>query len=418
MAKYNKTEKRLTARQVFTLPPRTSAYADGGGLYLQVTENSTRSWIFKYSLNHKRREMGLGKLSRVGLAEARAKLSEARSLIERGIDPIAAREQAFEQEAATRAIEEAKKVTFEQAAKRCFDARSAEWENRAHARQWLDTLVAYAFPIIGSLPVASVDRDLVLKVLEPVWTKVPVTASRVRGRIETVLSWAKARGLREGDNPARWRGHLDQLLPKPNKIRKVEHHPALPYAAVPAFMQDLRAREGIIETAFEFLILTAARTAEVVGARWSEIDLDKAIWIVPAERMKKRREHRVPLPPRAIEILQEMAKLRRNEFVFFGSNSALSRDPFRYIVKRMGYVDITTHGFRSCFRDWAGEKTNFPHRLAEAALAHTVGSDTERAYQRGDMLEKRREMMTAWGAFATSNPAKIGDNVVELRAVQ
>jgi integrase len=410
MAKYNKNEKRLSALQASKLPPRTSPYPDGGGLYLQVTTRNARSWLFKFSIDHRRREMGLGQLRNVSLAEARESRDAARKLLARGIDPIVARDQGIQREAEANAIEQAKKVTFEDAATRYIEAKRPEWRNIKHAEQWTDTLRDHAFPVFGSVPVQVVDLGLVLKALEPIWTRIPETASRTRGRIEAVLDWAKVHGYRDGENPARWRGHLALILAKRSKTQVVQHHSALPYTEICAFVHDLRTREGIAERALEFLILTAARTGEVLGATWDEFNLRKSVWTIPGERMKNGKEHQVPLSGPAVAVLERMSKITNGEHIFFGQSSgrSLSNMALLVLLRRMKRTDITSHGFRSTFRDWAAER-GYPDAVAEAALAHSVSDAVISAYRRTTFFELRKKMMDDWATFATSDPAHIAD---------
>jgi integrase len=405
-AKVSRTTGRLTALRV-QRAKAPGMYADGGGLYLQVSEGGA-SWIYRYMLNKRAREMGLGPLALFGLSEARAKALDARRLRHEGIDPIEARKA---QRMRAR-LDAAKTTTFGQCAEAYIKAHRAGWRNGKHAAQWEATLATYAGPIIGALPVQAIDTSLVHKVLEPIWATKPETASRLRGRIESILDWAKVRGYREGENPARWRGHMDKLLPPSSKVRKVEHHAALPYAELPGFLVALREHQGIVARALEFTILTAGRTGEVIGARWSEFDLLDKTWTVPAGRMKAGREHRVPLPTRALVILEEMQARRRADdgFVFPGGKPGqpLSNMAFLMLLRRMGRGDLTTHGFRSSFRDWVAERTNFPSEVAELALAHSVGNPVEAAYRRGDLFEKRRRLMDAWADFCTRAPPEQG----------
>lgn len=380
---------------------RPGKWAVGNGAYLQVAKvakRSTASWLFRYE----GRWMGLGSVQLISLAEAREKAREARRLRLDGIDPLehkrAKRRQA--------SLDAARGVTFKQAAERYIASHAAGWRNPKHKGQWKATLAIYAYPVFGDLEIADVDTGLVLKALEPIWAAKPETASRVRGRIEAVLDWAKARGRREGENPARWRGHLDKLLPARRKMRRVEHHAALSYTELPAFMAALRKREAIATRALEFAILTAARTGEVIGATWDEIDLGARLWTVPADRMKGRRQHRVPLSDRAIELLKALPREVESRFVFPGARKGrpLSNMAFLMMLRRMGREDLTAHGFRSTFRDWAAETTAYPNELVEMALAHVVSSKTEAAYRRGDMLDKRRRLMAEWAAFSASPP--------------
>lgn len=384
---------------------------DGGGLYLQVTESTNgtlhRSWLYRFNMSGRERQMGLGSLETVSLADARDKAVEARKLVKDGKDPITEKRAAR----AALALEAAKAMTFDQCREAYIQSHRAAWKNIKHASQWTSTLETYVSPIMGKAPVQSIDTALLMKVLEPIWATIPETAGRVRGRIEAVLDWAKARGFRDGENPARWRGHLDKLLPSRSKIRVVKHHAALPYVEVPAFMASLRMRDVVAARALEFAILTAARTGEVIGARWSEIDPAGEMWTVPGERMKAGRDHRVPLSDASLTILTAMEKIKTGEFIFPGERrSMLSNMALLMLLRRMNRADLTAHGFRATFRTWAGERTDFPREVIEAALAHIVGDETERAYQRGDLFEKRRQLMTAWAAYCDDGV------VVPLRA--
>ena len=400
---------RLTALGVSRLRS-PGMHADGGGLYLQVTAASTRSWIFRFALNGREREMGLGPVYDVSLAEARQKAEACRKLKRDGIDPIEAR-----RAERTRArLEAAKAITFKDAADAYVKAHKAGWRNAKHASQWDATLKTYVHPVFGSLPVQEIDVGLILKALEPIWTTKPETAGRVRGRIEAILDWASARGYRQGENPARWRGHLENLLPKRSKVREVEHHAALSYSEMGAFMAKLSEQNGVAARALEFLILTAARTGEVIGARWDEIDLDGKVWAVPADRMKGRKAHRVPLSAPAAAVLKRMVEIRQDDFVFPGGKAKkpLSNMSMLALLHRMGRDDLTAHGFRSTFRDWAAEHTTCPAELAEMALAHTVGNKVEAAYRRGDMFKKRRELMDDWANYCMIAQA---GKVVDIR---
>jgi integrase len=365
---------------------RRGLYADGGQLYLQVHSDGNRSWIFRYGAQGQRHH-GLGAVHTVTLAEAREKARERRKLLLEGVDPIAAKKA----RKAAAQLEAAKSITFAEAAQTYINDHHAAWKNPKNQQQWRNTLATYAYPVIGKLPVAMIDTDLVKRVLQPIWHEKPETASRVRMRIERVLGWATVHGYRSGDNPARWRGHLDHLLPAQGKIAPVKHHAALPYADVPAFIRELRERDGAAAEAFEFLVLTATRTGEVLGATWDELDLKAETWVVPASRMKSAREHRVPLSARAVEILKEQP--RDGERIFPFSNMA-----FLQLLKRMGR-DVTAHGFRSSFRDWAAETHEAARDTVEMALAHRVSDKTEAAYRRGDLLAKRRKLMDDWATF-------------------
>ncbi|MBR0795671.1 tyrosine-type recombinase/integrase [Bradyrhizobium jicamae] len=412
-----RTIGRLTALKVEKIK-EPGMYADGGGLYLRVTEESTKNWVYRFMLNGRPRWMGMGPLHTIGLADARNRAAACRRQRHDGIDPIEAR-RAGRQRAH---LDAAKAITFKECASRYIAAHRAGWRNAKHAAQWEATLATYAEPVIGALPVQAIDMTLVLKVIEPIWTTKPETAGRLRGRIESILDWARVRGYCEGENPARWRGHLDKVLPARSKVRKVEHHAALPYTALSSFLMGLRKHEGVAASALEFAILTAARTGETLGARWSEIDLLAKIWTIPAERMKAGRDHRVPLSARALSILGEMQAIRHADagdaFVFPGGKKGkpLSNMAFLMLLRRMSRYDLTAHGFRSSFRDWAAECMNFPAEVAEMALAHTVGSKVEAAYRRGDLFEKRRRLMVAWGTYCASPAKSPQSNVTPLRA--
>ena len=387
--------KRLTTLDVARLPG--GLHHDGDGLYLQVGGAGARSWIWRFTLNGKTRDLGLGSAKAIPLKRARELAAEARRLRAEGVDPVQRRR---EQRSAVQ-IRQAKSVTFKQCAESYIAAHEAGWRGAKHREQWSGSLSTDAYPAIGALPVASVDTALVMKVLEPIWTAKPETASRVRGRIESILDFAKARGFRDGENPARWRGHLDCLLPAKAKLAKIAHFAALPYAEIGAFMADLRRREGTSARCLEFTILTAARTGEAIGARWDEIDLQAQVWTVPAERKKGGKAHRKPLSPRVAEIIRERQARREGDYVFPGRSGGapLSHTSLPAMLHAMGGADVTTHGFRATFRTWAAERTNFPREVIEAALAHIVGDETERAYQRGDLFDKRRKLMAAWSQY-------------------
>jgi integrase len=409
LQKVARTTGRLTALKV-ARAKTPGMYADGGGLYLQVTERGA-SWILRYMLDKRAREMGLGPLALFGLSDARAKALDAGRLRHEGIDPIEARKA----ERMRARLAAAKAMTFGQCAENYIKAHRPGWRNGKHVAQWEATLARYAGPVIGALPVQAVDTSLVLKVLEPK----PDTASRLRGRIEAVLDWAKVRGYRSGDNPARWRGHLDKLLPARAKLRKIRHHTALPYRELPSFLIGLHEQEGISPRALEFTILTAARTGETIGARWNEFDLLDRIWTVPAGRMKVGREHRVPLSARTLAILEGMQAHRSADegFVFPGRKPGkpLSNMAFLMLLRSMGHGDLTTHGFRSSFRDWVAERTNFPSEVAEMALAHTVSDKTVAAYNRSDLFDRRRRLMQQWATFCTAPAQATATNVASIR---
>jgi integrase len=401
-----RTVQRLSAAKVRTA--KAGMWCDGGGLYLQCTAGADggvrRSWLFRFAAKGRERLMGLGSADVVSLSEAREKAAVCRKLRQAGIDPIENRKAVQAREA----LEAAKSMTFDECRDAYIKAHAAGWRNAKHHQQWENTLKTYCSPVFGKVAVQAVDVALVMRALEPIWAIKPETASRLRGRIEAILDWAKVRGLRAGENPARWRGHLDHLLPARTKVRKVEHHAALPYAEAATFIGELRRREGVAALALEYAILTAARTGEVIGARWDEIDLAAKVWIIPESRMKAGREHRVPLGNAAISVLERAHLVRQNEYVFPGDRrAALSNMALLMTLRRMNRGDLTTHGFRSTFRTWAAERTTFPREVVEAALAHVVGSKVEAAYQRGDMFDKRRRLMNSWADFCTCNSTKV-----------
>lgn len=386
---------RLTAVKVNALKVK-GLYADGDGLYLQVAATGAKSWIFRFKAQGKTRDMGLGSLSIISLADARELAATCRRDRLAGIDPIQARKK----RRAEQQMEAAKATSFDQARDQYIAAHAAGWRNAKHRAQWTSTLTTYATPIIGKRSVQDVDTTLVLNVLEPIWSTKTETASRVRGRIESILDWARARGLRIGENPARWRGHLQNLLPKRSKVQRVEHHPALPHEQVRKFIERLKTHDSVSARALEFAILTAARTGEVLGARFDEVDIHARLWTLAPDRMKAGRQHRVPLTDRAVAIAREMAKQRTSDFMFPGQRPGkpLSNMSLLMLLRDMGYGHFTVHGFRSTFRDWAAEKTNFPREVAEAALAHVVGDKVEAAYRRSDLFDKRRQLMNAWAS--------------------
>jgi integrase len=419
-----RTIGKLSAKAVEKAKPkhatRPMLYADGGGLYLQVSASGTKSWVFRFMLNGKSREMGLGPFGdpahpTITLELARERAADCRRQRHFGIDPIESRRA----ERAARALEAARAVTFRQAAETYIEAHRASWRNPKHAAQWTNTLTTYAYPVIGNLPVAVIDVSHVTKVIEPLWSTKTETASRLRGRIESILDAATAKKLRAGENPARWRGHLENLLPKRAKVRKVKHHAALPYPEMHAFMTALRGQDGTAARAMAFVILTAARTGEAIGARWSEIG-DDGVWIVPGERMKAGNEHRVPLSAPALAILRGMRPEGEDEpdgYIFPGGKAGepLSNMAMLELLRRMGRADVTVHGFRSTFRDWAAERTTFPAEVAEMALAHVIDDKTRAAYQRGDLFAKRKQLMDAWARYCETKPAEAA-KVVSIAA--
>ena len=389
---------RLSVKHVGNLK-EPGRYGDGNGLYLQVARGGTKSWVFRFMLNGRAREMGLGPVELVSLAEARNAVTECRKLLLNRIDPIEHRKA----ERVRQHLEDAHAKTFAECAEGYIDAHSAGWKNQKHAAQWRSTLKTYAGPIIGDVPVSAIDATLVLKVLEPIWTSKPETASRLRGRIERILDWARSRGYREGENPARWRGNLEHTLPSTSKVKRVRHFPALRFTEISSFMALLRQQEGTAAKALELTILTAARTREVTEATWDEIDFEANVWTIPGERMKSGRAHTVPLSPSALAVLEAMQAERKdnNPFVFPGGRAgkSLSNMSMLKLLGRMGRSDITVHGFRSTFRDWAAELTSFPREVVEMALAHVITDKTEAAYRRGDLLTKRRDLMDRWADY-------------------
>ena len=402
----HRDKSRLSNRRIETLKA-PGFYSDGDNLYLDFKEPPSKNWVFRYKRGGRARDMGLGPWPLVGLAEAREQAIEARRKLRAGIDPI------DEKKAARLALklERAKVMTFKQGAEAYIAAHEAGWKNAKHAAQWPSTLQAYAYPVFGALPVSAVDTALVMKALQPIWGTKTETASRLRGRIESVLDWARTSGYRTGENPARWKGHLENLLAAKAKIARVEHHAALPYLELPAFIAELDRQDGLGALALKFTILTCTRTGEAIGAKWEEINLDERIWTIPAERMKAGREHRIPLSPPAIAILKTLKELPPSPFLFPANRRRpVSNMIMLMTLRRMGRGALTTHGFRSTFSDWCAERTNFASELREMALAHTVGNKVEAAYRRGDLFDKRRRLMEAWAKFATG-PAAAGQVV-------
>jgi integrase len=369
------------------------------GLHLQVTGSGAASWVLRVLIGDRRRDMGLGGYPSVTLQDARERARQARELVWQGTDPIEQRKAAR-----SRLMAEAERIlTFEKAAGRYITAHEAGWKNGKHSAQWQSTLEVYVFPVMGKMNVADIQTAHVMKVLEPIWTTKAETAARVRSRIELVLDWATARGHRSGENPARWRGHLDKLLPRRSKVQRVEHHPALPYHETGGFMDLLRRQDGMGALALEFAILTACRSGEVRGATWDEVDLDRAVWTIPSGRMKAGKEHRVPLSKPAVKLLAELPRMAGTNIIFPGrSGKALSDMSMTATLRRMGRPDITAHGFRSSFRDWAGETTAFPREVIEHALAHKLKDKAEAAYARGTLFDKRARLMTEWGRYCST----------------
>jgi integrase len=399
-----KIAKEMSAMAVKALTKQGS-YAVGGvpGLNLRVQDGGTRSWVMRYLVDGKRYQMGLGPFPEVGLADARDKARAVRKLCAEGHHPLKHRKVVASQ----RAAEQAKLKTFKQSAVSYIEAHGHSWKNAKHRAQWESTLENYVYPVMGDLLVQDVGQDHVLKVLEPIWRSKNETAARIRGRIELVLDFAKASGHRTGENPAVWKGHLDKLLPQPSKVKQVTHQRALNFSEMPTFMAALRKVDGVSARALEFLVLCAVRSGEVRGALWAEIDLVQKVWTIPAQRMKAGVEHRVPLSAAAVDLLKATPQIAGCQLVFPGRKlQPLSDMSLTAVIRRMD-VDAVPHGFRSTFRDWAGEVTEFPREVAEAALAHTLTNKTEAAYRRGDALDKRRVMMEAWALHCSDKPKHV-----------
>ncbi|AOR78200.1 tyrosine-type recombinase/integrase [Novosphingobium resinovorum] len=390
-------------------------HADGGGLHLLVKESGARSWVYRFMLNGKSRDVGLGPAGTGGisLSHARDARDALRLKVKAGIDPIEERQREANEALAASQAAQVAGMTFRAVAEAHIAANEGSWRNDKHRQQWRNTLATYAYPVMGDLPVADIGTAHVLKILEPIWQDKPETASRVRGRIEIVLDAAKARGYRVGENPARWRGHIGQILPARARLTR-GHHKALPYGEIPGFVESLRKRAAMAASALEFVILTATRTSEVLSGTWAEVDLERGVWTIPAARMKAGKEHRVPLTSRATDILKE-SKLAESEWLFTGDRGGkLSGMAMNMLLRRMG-TDVTVHGFRSGFRDWAAESTAYSHEVCEMALAHVIGNKAEAAYRRGDLFEKRRRLMTDWAAYCAS-PLRADSNVIAIRS--
>lgn len=410
---------KLTDRTIKALK-NPGTYLDERGLYLRVEKGArgiNKTWAYRFQMDGHRTIMGLGSYPTVGLSDAREAAHVARRKVHAGINPIEER-RALKTAVRVAAVNN---VTFATAARALIDSKQAEWSNLKHAQQWRNTLSTYAYPIFGNIPVADIDTSLVHEVLAPIWTTKTETAKRVRMRIENVLDYARVMGWREGKNPARWRDHFDRLLAHPNKIRKVTHHAALPYAHMAEFMAALRAREGVSARALEFLVLSASRVGPVINAKWDEIDLEARVWTCPAANMKRDKDHRVPLSDDAVTVLRGMLEMPETEFVFanVGTGKGLSNMAMPTVIRRMQKTEdwphITVHGFRSTFRTWAQEKTLHQREVAAAALHHVLGDKVEEAYARGDVLAKRRKLMDDWAKFcATSYVETEGENVVAL----
>lgn len=392
-------------------------YHDGDGLYLQVSRSGTGSWVLRFMVNGKPHMMGLGSVKDFTLAEARERARLQRQLLrgDKRQDPLEVRRRANDEAH----LEAAKSITFASATDAYIKAHAPGWKNPKHQDQWRNTLRSYAFPVLGELPVARIDVGLVMQVIEPLWGHRTETASRVRGRIESILDWSTVRGYRKGDNPARWRGHLEALLPAKSKVSKVRHMPALPWAELPQLMAELRTNASISARATEFIILTAVRTGEAINGRWSEIDLDTKVWTVPGSRTKTGKEHRVPLSDRAVEILRGLPREHNSPFIFPGARPGkpLSNMAALQLLRGMRPdIKITTHGMRSTFRDWAAEESHFPREIAEASLGHALESKVEAAYRRSDLLERRRALMQAFADFAAKPP--LDGKVLPMRRAQ
>jgi integrase len=404
---------RLTALKV-ARAKKPGMYADGGSLYLRVAEGGSKQWVFRYVTNGRLRDMGIGPVHTLTLAEARERATEARKLRLDGIDPITHRRA---QRAALQATD-ARAMTFRQCAQGYLQDHADTWRSAKHRIEWHSTLERFVYPVLGSLPVAAIDTPLVLKVLKPIWATIPETASRVRGRIEMVLDWATAHHYRTGDNPARWDGRLEHALPERKKVAAVEHLAALPFTNVADFMARLRQRDDLAARCLELIALTAARMGEALNAEWREIDLDNRTWTVPARRTKANREHKVPLSDAAVAVLEAMRAIRVSDYVFPGVRRGrpVSKNIVLRRMKATADADVTVHGLRSTFRDWAAERTSFPREVAEMALAHAIPNAVEAAYRRGDLFEKRRKLMDAWAAYCAKIETDTGKVVVLARA--
>lgn len=405
-----KKAKEMTAIEVKRIcTPGRHAVGGVPGLLLVVKDTGAKSWILRTTVGNKRRNIGLGGYPEISLAIARDKARSTKDLIERGIDPVEKRK------ARRKALIKSNlsAMTFAKAATQCHNNKAQEFKSEKHSKDWISSVNRYAIPLIGDLPVDEIELTHILAVLEPIWAEKTETATRLRQRLENILNWATVSGYRSGDNPARWRGHLDAVLPKPSKIRKKTHFPALPWQDIGTFMKALRKRSGMAARALEFAILTAARSGEIRFATWDEIDLDGKVWTIPAERMKAGREHRVPLSEDTIRLLESLPRLEGSPYVFPAARGgALSNMTISAVCRRMD-VDAVPHGFRSTFRDWCSEATNYPREVAEMALAHTIENATEAAYRRGDLFMKRRRLMDAWATYC--NTVQVTASVTEIR---
>jgi integrase len=386
-------------------------YADGNGLYLQVSRSGSKSWLFRFMMDKKPREMGLGSTSTVTLSEARVEALECKKKLREGIEPIKARNERLERIKA----DNVDVLSFKKCAEEYLKAHSARWKSIRHAEIWKSSLKRFAYPLLGHLPVNTIERSHIMCVLDPIWREKTETAKKLRGRLENILDWATVQDFRKGENPARWRGHLDKLLPKPSELHKVKHFAALPYQEINSFMNKLREREALSAQALRLIILTATRSGEVRNAVWPEFNTEKAIWTIPAERMKADKEHIIPLCEEAISIVRSLPRLSENQHLFASPKSGkpLSDVVFKKLMERMEIINITTHGFRSTFRDWAAEQTAFPREVIENALAHQLKDKAEAAYFRSNLLDKRRELMKLWGDFTKMRNEKTGQ-IIDL----
>lgn len=407
-----KRARELSAVEVRRLTsPGLHSVGGVAGLLLRVTDSGSRSWVLRATVGSKRRDIGLGAFPDTPLADARNKARDARDKIRDGIDPVEERREA------RRALiqAQASQITFDEAARQYLAAKRHEFKNPKHVKQWESTLKTYASPVIGTLPVSEVELTHIVRILEPIWYDKTETAARLRGRIENVLAWATTSGYRKGDNPARWRGHLDTVLPKPSKVSKVQHHRALPVDEVGTFMHDLRKREGMAAKALQFVVLTGARSGEVRGATWDEVNLTERVWTIPADRMKSGREHRVPLSDNAAALLESLPVFEGSPYVFPAARGGkLSDMSLSAVMKRMD-VDATPHGFRSTFRDWCSEHTAYPHEVIEMSLAHVIPDKVERAYRRGDLFKKRARLMRDWASFCNTVIEEPGADVIPIK---
>jgi integrase len=419
----NLTQTKINAKvsEVLEAPtPKAVTIADGDGLYLKITPekrsdggrptSAATSWLFRYQLAGKRRWMGLGSYPKVREGAARKEVKRLRGLTSNGIDPLTDKQAALEATAAQAREAEREAMTFKTCAEQYMDAKETQWRNPKHRQQWRNTLKAYAYPVIGDKSVARVETADVLAILQPIWTEKTETAKRVQGRIENILDYAKSMGWREGENPARWKGHLSHTLPTPSKIAKVEHSRAIPHKEAPALVAALQKSDTSAARALLLTMYCATRTSETLKAKWQEIDLEARLWTIPGDRMKAGKDHRIPLTDAAVAILERQKALRINDWIFPGQRlgKPLSNMAMISILKRLKWYDRTTvHGLRSTFRDWVAETTNYPDRLAEAALAHQLSDKVQAAYNRSDLMEKRREMMEAWTRFLTKKPGKV-----------